>query len=567
MRLFTRFAAVLLTLTLSLHYYCRVSECSVELQNACRYTSPAGINQLLLEKNVFYRDQVHPVVVLVQDEYTKRLEPRVLKLGSDLYRKVYLPVAVSAREHCGSVDLSSYTGWFVKQFARLRRKVAFYYNVTLKPSVQRVVYYCKLDEVCKGIHAKLGPFLEKVRLFLHYVRPWTERAKSSVAQGYSDLKSKYYRSSHWMSGGSFHEKPGSSEEATYSSDSETDVESDEEDDEDDIETSTMTSTVLVTVTLDDQAVASSTDAEVVELSELETLQDEFDAWSRLIDQKSSSIIGLFDKDAEKASQQEIERVSADIQHKTQQLSDLAQSYFQRLTKSIQDINCTAEVDPNTGELLYFDRTGTTQLAAYITRPLVRAIFNETHVELEKKTQEIEQDLRELTARIEASVSTVREEILELYEEWGDVMITEWSKRLAYVDVVSAHFGSDAQEDAADAQDASADNWKKFLRLKRQVIQARDDLAESPAPLTAFKKFIHKAQFMVETITKESGEYLYILRARANLAFQERERQERERSLASMAAMNRTVSDETPDHVEDRAHRPVQESMPVQEPQE
>ncbi|QLL33055.1 hypothetical protein HG536_0D05760 [Torulaspora globosa] len=569
MRFWARFAVLLAALTVSLHYYCRVNECSVELQKACLYTSPAGINQLLLENNEFYRDQLHPVVVLVQDEYAKRVEPHILRLGSDLYRKIYVPVAGCARDKYSSVDLSGYSGWLLRQLARFRRRVVFYYNVTLRPSVQKMIHYCKLDEVCSRIHAKLGPFLEKLRFIWHYLGPLTERARSSVEQGYSELKSRYYHSSHWMGSGSFYEKTGS-EEAVSRSDSETEVDSDEEDEAGDVETSTMTSTVIVTVTMDEQAVASPTDTDLEEVSELETLQDEFDAWSHLIDQKSSNIISMFNKDTEKASVAEIEKVEADIQRKTQQLSQLAQTYFQKLTKSIQDINCTAELDPSSGELIYFDRSGTTQLATYITRPLVRAIFKEAHTELEKMTQAIEQDLQQLTSRIEASVRDTREDILELYEEWGDVMITEWSKRLAYVDVVSAHFGADDAH-SPQPEDLSAENWKRFLKLKKQVIRARDDLAAAPAELAAFKKFINKAQLVLETVTEESGEYLYILRARANLAFQERERQEREKSMAGLASelhsANETISEATPDHVEDPVHKPVQESLPVTEDQE
>lgn len=563
MRFFAKFAVALATLTLALHYFCRVTECSVELQTVCHYTSPARLNELLLENNVFYRDQVHPVVVLVHEEYAKRVEPNILKLGNDIYENVYVPVVVCVEDKYESLNLDKYTKWFLKELAAIRRKIVFYYNVVVRPSIQKVIYRCRLDGVCSSINEKLGPLLEKLRFVWHYLRPLTERAKSSVTQGYSDLKNKYYHSSHWMGSGSFHET------STVSSDSESDEETDEDDEDEEIETSTMTSTIMVTVTMDDQAIASPIDNQM-EVSELETLQDEFEAWSNLIEQKSSRIISLFNKDTEKASQAEIEKVEDEIKHKTQQLSQLAQSYFQKLTKSIQDINCTSEIDPNSGEVIYFDQTGTTQLASYVTRPLVRAIFKETHEELERLTRDIEQDLSSLTDRLEARVKDIRDDVLELYEEWGDIMITEWSKRLAYVDVVSAHFDADTAE-SEEQEDISSENWKKFLKLKKQVIKARDDLAEAPAELRIFKQFLHKAQLVLETITKESGEYLYILRARANLAFQERERQEREKSMAvlesereQLRSANETISQDAPDHVVDPVHQPVEESTPVME---
>lgn len=569
MRFGTRFAVLLATLTVLLHYYCSISECSVELQQVCRYTSPTVWDELLVEQSGFYKDHVHPVMELVHGEYVSRVEPQLLKLGSDVHDGLYVPMVRQIKDSCELLDLGKPFQWVSKRVCQLRRKVYFYYNVLVRPTVQKIVYRLKLDEFSAAAHSKVGPFLEKTRFVWHYLRPYTVKARSSVAQGYSDLKDIYYRSSHWMTEGSFEEKT-KSEQIVTSSDSETETETEDEGDEEDeeIETSTMTSTVLVTVTLDENTVASQTDDASLEVSEKEAILEEFNAWFDFIDQKSSNLIKSFDQDVDSMAEQKINASEPSIKNKTNHLHQVAQQHFERLNRAIQDINCTSGIDTDSGEIIYFDHTGTTQLANYITRPLVRALFNETHSELESLTKEIEHDLQSLTDDVEAHAAEIREDMLELYEEWGDVMISEWSKILAYAEVVAVHFGDNDEQNAQTS--VSSENWTRFLKLKKQVVRARDDLAHHAADSKPLRDFLNKAQWIIETVTKDSGEYLYILRARANLAFQERERQERERSAHEMAtrqpprSANGTIPGHLPDHVEDPVHRPVEESAPAVE---
>lgn len=559
MRFYTRFFVALITLTLSLHYYCSVSECSAELQQVCRYTSPVVWDEFLVEKNEFYKDHMHPVVELVQREYAVRLQPQIVKLRDDVHDNAYIPVAnfVSQR-------YESTLQWVVESVGQLRRKVSFYYNVFVKPRIQRIVYYCKLDEFCAAAHSKLGPFLEKIRFIWHYLRPYTEKARSSVAEGYADLRNKYFGTSHWITGGKFEDKT-TDEESLESSESESEPETDDEEEEE-LETSTITSTVLVTVTMEDNAVASQTEEAALEVSEQEALQSEFDIWYQLIDQKSSNLIRMFDRDVEKTAKKIISEVEPVVKEKTNHRNIVALEHFKKLNKAIQDINCTSEIDPESGEVIYFDRTGTTQLSNYITRPLMRVFFKDAHSELDSLTKNIENDLQILADNIKSEVSKLREDILEVYEEWGDVMVSEWSKRLAYVDVVAVHL----DENDEDQLDLSSKNWERFLQLKKQVIKARDDLVSHPAHIKALKEFLDKAHWIAETVTKDSGEYLYILRARANLAFQEREKLELEKSAQELATSspsnvaNETVPEHSPDHVENQVHAPVEEAVPVPE---
>ena len=116
---------------------------------------------------------------------------------------------------------------------------------------------------------------------------------------------------------------------------------------------------------------------------------------------------------------------------------------------------------------------------------------------------------------------------------GYIMVNEWSKRLAYVDVMDADSGSNANSGVSE------ENWKKFLKIKRQIINRRDEFAVHPVSMDEVIKFTNMVQNTLMLINRENGEYLYILRSKANLAFQKREKEE-----AEMAAFD-AEDDEEP----------------------
>lgn len=487
----------------------------------------------------------------VHSEYAHRIKPPLLRLGEDLERKVYTPLVVCVKEQYSNFDSEPYVEWVYRRLNAVTRKIRFYYNVFVKPRIMKLLYQLKLDEYCYRIHNRIGPFLEKARFILHCLRPYTEKAKVSMEQGYRGLRKVYYQSSHWIGDGLISVRNSAERELVSTSESELETdteseseteneeeESDEGEDYDDVETETLTSTVVVTMTLDDTngVVASGTaktETNNIEVSEQEMLQEEINAWYSLIDRQSRSLIKTFNDDADKFVDERIEVLAPELRNKTQVLSKKSQTEFQKITRAIQDINCTTSIYPKTGEIIYFDRSGTTKLSQYITRPLMRQMFNETKTELEAMVLEIQSDLKNLTDEVEKKVKVIREDILEVYEEWGDVMISEWSKRLAYIDVIAGHL-----ENSEKSSTTSSDNWKKFLKLKKQVISQRDELASKPAELKVMKEFVNKVEYILSIITKESGEYTYILRSRANLAFQEREKQERENfRLEQLAQQN------------------------------
>ncbi|KAM3160385.1 Outer spore wall assembly protein SHE10 [Lachancea thermotolerans] len=295
----------------------------------------------------------------------------------------------------------------------------------------------------------------------------------------------------------------------------------------DDETMYLTSTIIETVTLSDEkqldkstSAANGDDGSSLDVPLRDLVQDEFQAWSNTVEQKASNTLTQFDSEVEELVEAKLSKAQPNITGLLQGISESFQSHYRIINRAILDVDCTMELDPETGEQLYFNKDGT-QLRKYVTRPLMREFFSSAHAHVDERLEMVRARLEKFVAAVNKEVEQVRQEHLEVYEEWGDVMVSEWSKRMAYVDVVAAM-------GAEDMNQQQHDNWKKFLKLKKQVVNTRDLLMQHPAKLERLQKFLNDIQFTLMALQRDAGEYLFILRSQANMAFQTREKLERER---------------------------------------
>lgn len=416
----------------------------------------------------------------------------------------------------------------------------------VEPVLANLWNRCRTDETCYKTHFVLKQMWKNIKLGLTYLKiylkdamaPYTEEIESvlsakvksgtmAATKSISKVKSNVQARATASGNARAAAKAGVSgvtrASASASADSTTAFSTSVTgamEDEDEEVLSTTTSTVMLTVTIDDQELSPQETSGELRVAEQDMMQDEFDAWFRVVDQKSSSVVKSFNAEVANYLHKRVQELEPLFKNKTQNISQTMQHHFKVLNSAIQDINCTSETDKEFGNTTYFDSTGTTQLAEYISRPRMRELFADAHSVLDNFMLQVKEELAAKADEVDKRVNLIREELVEVYEEWGDAMVSEWSKRLAYIDVVAGHL----EEKESGATEASSDNWRKFLNLKKQVIKARDQLAEHPADLQEMKQFIKKAEYLVQVISQDSGEYLYILRARANLAFQAREKE-------------------------------------------
>lgn len=257
------------------------------------------------------------------------------------------------------------------------------------------------------------------------------------------------------------------------------------------------------------------------LNEQDIIQKQFDDWTNSIENKVQSIITLFDKLVNETTVDITNQTETSLKPKFHSFMDETKTYFKNITSATNDIDCKMEIDPVTGKTIYFDKDGVTQLEKYIDRQYVRDIFHDLNQMNNQFVDMVHDELKLLMDQVNKKVELLRKDYIDIYEEWANVMVNEWSKRLVYADIVNANTND------IDNDMSSNDNWRNFLRVKEQIIQSRDELLNHKVILDYVETFIRRVEFSLKMLLKENGEYTYILRSKANLAFQKREKEEAE----------------------------------------
>ena len=66
-------------------------------------------------------------------------------------------------------------------------------------------------------------------------------------------------------------------------------------------------------------------------------------------------------------------------------------------------------------------------------------------------------------------------------------------------------------------------WQNLNLLKNEIIKKRDLLVELNLEFNSMKEFVEELKKNIGVLAHEGGDRLYIIRAKANLEFQEREK--------------------------------------------
>lgn len=261
------------------------------------------------------------------------------------------------------------------------------------------------------------------------------------------------------------------------------------------------------------------------LNEQDIIQKQFDDWTNSIENKVQSIITVFDKLVNETIIDITNQTETTLKPKFHSFMDETKTYFKNITSATNDIDCKMVIDPATGETIYFDKDGITQLEKYIDRQYVREIFHDLNQMNNQFVDIVHDELKLLMDQVNEKVEHLRNDYVDIYEEWANVMVNEWSKRLVYADIVNVNTNDDGND--VENDNNSNDNWRNFLRIKERIIQSRDDLLNHEVILDYVETFIRRVEYSLKMLIKENGEYTYILRSKANLAFQKREKEEAE----------------------------------------
>lgn len=163
----------------------------------------------------------------------------------------------------------------------------------------------------------------------------------------------------------------------------------------------------------------------------------------------------------------------------------------------------------------------------INRQMMRSSIEQCYNETETQMAIVEQHLNAGHAEVMRKYFEVAQTTVDVLESFADITMQDFSNRLSgLLHAMQGHEGFDDKWSWAA--------WKEFHAVKELIFQLRDrifDDAEAyrlnprgavPLGLSKWAEFIQKMNFHVLFLLKDNDEYMKLMRAKANVAYQQRE---------------------------------------------
>lgn len=222
--------------------------------------------------------------------------------------------------------------------------------------------------------------------------------------------------------------------------------------------------------------------------------------------------------------------------KIQKLNDFANQRMKELSTMIREINDCSLVNGS----YFHDETSMECEYAPITRESFREYFKDTQSLLESKSKElVEVDYKNDFAAFQEDLEELRLSFVDLFEDWGDSILVKLKKVLVVENLTSN------EELYADNDEGNETlkKWKEFELLKNDVIEKRDYLLNFDLEIKEIVNFVNELKKNIGLLAHEGGDRLYIIRAKANIEFQHREKEERENKEKPIEAVTAAAGDE------------------------
>lgn len=250
-----------------------------------------------------------------------------------------------------------------------------------------------------------------------------------------------------------------------------------------------------------------------------TLAEEISGWRAFIYESVDNIFSSFDNSIAELENARVAEFKPKLSAALQDMTSAAQLDYAVINKAIFNVESKTVLLEN-GETAEVDRNGNI-IHHKISRQEFRDLLAEKNAILKEKADGVNALLKSFVSDLEVSIDEERSTIVDVYEEFAEVAINEFSKKMMY-STLSSSF-----EKLQDKDDESIHDWKEYVKIKKDIIAKRDALTQKASELPLTNEMLKEIRNTLRTLEHENGSYYAILRAQANLAFQSREKAERE----------------------------------------
>lgn len=251
-----------------------------------------------------------------------------------------------------------------------------------------------------------------------------------------------------------------------------------------------------------------------------SLTDEITNWEGFIDETIASIFKSFENSIADLEKAVLGKLQPEITARLQKLSKELNYNYSEVNKLIYNIDSHPAALEN-GDEVYLDKEGKI-IDHEISREEFRALLNSNKDFASSESDSIHEYLVSHVKELESTIDAERKLIVDIYEEFAEVSINEFSKKMMYSTYANSFKKIAKNADAVEEETENFSDWKQYIQVKNRLIQQRDELISKQFPLTELNKYLKEIQFTLKSFIHEAGDYYAILRAKANIEFQQRE---------------------------------------------
>lgn len=251
-----------------------------------------------------------------------------------------------------------------------------------------------------------------------------------------------------------------------------------------------------------------------------SLAQNLEGWKEYMDQRIYSFFSDFENEVEELEEAKISQYQPEITQLLQKLSVDLHHDYNEINKVISIINSHQAFLEN-GEEVELDSAGNV-IDHQITRQEVRDLLKEGQDKGGAGSERVNNKLRELVSLIEIEIDDIRHTQVDTFEDFYVIAIKEYSENIMASDYADS-FQKYNKEDAGD----DMSEWRAYAKIKKNLIKKRDELTQFKPALLKLEKLLGEIKYTLKTFQHEQGSYYSLLRAKANIEFQTREKRERE----------------------------------------
>ena len=295
------------------------------------------------------------------------------------------------------------------------------------------------------------------------------------------------------------------------------------DSESDSEPSTVLITSTITVVSESHELGNN---EVSENSHQHLLNEELDYWQSKVDKTLQLAYNSLESDFLPQLNQIMEKVKGPISDTLKGVQQNNYEHYKKLNQMISDINKDVSDIQESNEL---------PSEFGVSRQDMRDGISAATEESLEALSSVQQMLADAQKDVIVKYFEAIQNTIDILESFADVTVLEFSNRLTAL----LSF-MEVEENFDEALGWQA--WKQFHKTKEQIFKIRDKIYDEanaykskyfeadnkivPSALSEWDKYFRDIHYHVGFLTHDNEEYLRLVRAKANVAYQAREALER-----------------------------------------